>query len=185
MTRSPAPSTQDREEEEQLLPVVAHREPGGESPPLLLARRDALGFLTETPSLSQEQVTYLIARMSAAGDQEAARAAHVNLHRVRAWQKDAGFARAAELCLSDKREAFRLLGAQLLPKTLETIAALYEKALKDGNLRAAQIALSMHLRSQGLLIDRVANDDTSKVDALLALLRETRPVQVLDMAPRP
>jgi hypothetical protein len=175
----------DADDAPGILPDSSYRGAGeGQSPPPLLARRDALGFLTDSPALSQDQVSWLICRLRCDNDRDATTAAALPMKRVRAWRNDPGFVHTLEVALADQREAFRLIGSQLLPRTLQTLETLYEMA-SEGNLRAAQIAMTMHLRSQGLLIDRTSSDESSKVDQLITMLRESRPVQVLDMTPRP
>jgi hypothetical protein len=152
---------------------------------LVLARRDALGFLEDVPNLTSEQVSWLTCRMGAATDAEASRVAGIPHAVAAAWQEDPGFMQVADLVQSNAREAFRVLGAQLLVEALKTLQMLYRRAQDEGNVAAARTALTLHLRSQGLLIDRVATDDANKIEALLALLRTPQPIQVLDMTPRP
>jgi hypothetical protein len=156
----------------------------GYSQGLALPRRDALGFLEDIPSLTSSQVSWLTYRMGTATDAEASQESGIPEAVAASWRDDPAFMQVASLVQSNTREAFRLLGAQLLVEALKTLQVLYRRAQTEGNIGAARTALTLHLRSQGLLIDRVATDDANKIDALMVLLRTPQPIQVLDMTPR-
>jgi hypothetical protein len=151
---------------------------------LMAARRDSLGFVEgDTPHLSAEQIQWITHRMSAATDDEATQKAKLDPDLVQSWTTDDGFLAVYGLCLVNKREAFKLLGTQLLPAALRAISVMLALG-EGGNIRAATAGVELLLRSQGMLVDRRSSGDEHRLEELLGLLRDQQPVQVLDMAPR-
>jgi hypothetical protein len=152
---------------------------------LLNRARDSAGFLVgDQPSITSDQITWLTYRMGVDNDDEATQLSGLDTALVQSWLADNDFLAVYDVAIRNKREAFKLIGSQLLPKAIRTISMLLDKALEEGNMRGAQIGLNMLLRSQGLLIDKISTDSGDKVDALMEMLRETAPIQVLNMEPR-
>lgn len=153
---------------------------------LLGQKRDALGFIEGgTPGLSAEQWGWLSIRMSAAGDGEATKRSGIDPETVQSWGADEGFLAVYGLCLTNRREAFKLLGSELLPNALRVIRGLLDKAEMDGDVRAAQLGLTTLLRTQGMYLDRVDPGGAHKMEELLGLLRAPAEITVLEMEARP
>lgn len=154
---------------------------------LATARRDAAGFIEgPVPSLTDEQITWITYRLAVESDQVACESSGISWTRLSEWLTDPGFISVFQVAMQNKREGFRLLTSQLLPKAVLTLIHLYELAKgsdKDA-LRAADLAMKLHLRAQGLLIDTKAHDPADQVARLLEALRREEPVKVIDMAPK-
>lgn len=144
-----------------------------------VAKYDAEGFVTSyQPHLTETQVHWLTHRMSVATDEEACELALVDLDTVAEWRGDPEFVQVAQNCMENKREAFRYLATQLLPKTLRTIIGMLDS--ESGKVQAMGVQLL--LRTQALLIDRKAVADKDSIAKLVAALRQERPVVIQGQA---
>lgn len=139
-------------------------------------KRDDAGFLLgDQPSLTQDQIKWLVLRMGLRTDNDADNAAEVDPYDRKIWRKNPEFNAVYDICMKNKREAFKLLGTQLLPKVLERIMWL----LDSSKGRDVVAGATLLLRSQALLIDRVNKVDRDTIGQLIASLREERPMNVL------
>jgi hypothetical protein len=140
-----------------------------------LAKYDAEGFVTSyQPHMTETQVHWLSHRMGCSSDSEACELAQVDRETVDEWMDDAEFFDVYRNCLENKREAFRYLATQLLPKTLRTIIGMLDS--DSGKVQAMGVQLL--LRTQALLIDRKAVVDRDSVAKLVAALRQETPVVI-------
>ena len=146
------------------------------------AKRDPSGFVvSDQPSVTAQQFIWLTYRLETASDLEACQATYaamdapVDLDVVWKWREDAQFEAIYQECLANKREAFRYLGGQALPRALRALWQL----LGSPSDRSKVQGLNLLLRSQGLLIDKVETHDPEAVEQLMAQLRERRPAQVI------
>lgn len=141
------------------------------------ARRDLAGFsLDDQPHLTDRQLDFLFERLSRADDEVACQEVGLAPAEVAAWRTTPEFEAVYQLCLANKREAFKLLSTQLLPLGLRTIKRL----LTSPKPSAQERGLALLLRVQGLLIDKVERIDRDAVLELVARLREPRPTVVIE-----
>lgn len=146
-----------------------------------LVPKDALGFPEgATLSLTREQFKWLAERLDAELDKDADEATGVDPTKRVMWFKNPDFVALYDTCVDNKREAARLLGSQLLPKALRTI---YE--LLDGDsVKGKQVGLTMLLRMQGLLIDKVQTTSPDAIQQLMEALREHSAPEIARPEPR-
>lgn len=148
---------------------------------LVTGARDSMGFLTGSqPDLTDTQVTWLSYRLDTGNDEEATARSGID---PAAWSNDSEFIRVYQMSVGNKREGFKYLGTQMLGKALRVISQLLDRALNENDVRAAQTALNMLLRSQGMLIDSLKVDSKSDVANLFELLRQEQPVTVEAIRP--
>ena len=157
----------------------------GEVPPeravirsfLSTAKRDGLGFIeSDVPALGAKQVRFLGWLMELNDDEKAAQMARVEAEEVEIWAQDSGFLAMYDLAQNNKREAYRLLTGQMLGKAIRKL----DELLDSDSPRAVHSGITLLLRSQGLLVDKVQHDSSDAVAQLLTMLRERTPVE-----PRP
>lgn len=141
----------------------------------LPTKRDEFGFPEgDQPVLSEAQWTWLATRLDLDSDAATNLVLQIPAGLLSQWLTESGFARAYSETQSNKREAFRFLGTQMLGKAILRINRL----LESDNEKAAAQGIQLLLRSQALLIDRSARVDRDAVTALVAALRA--PVNVLE-----
>jgi hypothetical protein len=147
------------------------------------AKRDFAGFIEgESPHLTEDQFAFLSWRLGLASDEEAADALGAELELgepyslevIEAWHANPGFEGVYQTAIGNKREGFRLLAGHLLPKGLRVINSL----LDSPSDKAREKGLTLLLRAQGLLIDKVTTASPDDISRLFASLREPRPVAV-------
>lgn len=129
-----------------------------------------------TPHLTAAQITWLAHRLESADDLEACAVSDTDPDLVEAWRAEPAFAAVLDLALTNKREGFRQLSAQLLPRALRRLAVMID----TGTDKAATGAIQLLLRTQGLL-DQRAGQSPEELAQLVAHLRE--PVQVVVVQP--
>jgi hypothetical protein len=154
---------------------------------LTKGKRDGLGFvISDQPALSEPQLIWLTHRLGTRTDDEACAATYaetetpIDLTTVEEWRRDPTFEGVYQSALSNKREAFRYIGGQMLPKALRVMWGL----LHSTSPRAQVQGLQLLLRSQGLLIDKVQRVDTEALADLVARLREHHPAPVITVTPK-
>lgn len=141
---------------------------------LTTAKRDALGFIeSDIPALSSKQVAFLGWFMELNDDVEAASVARISPEEVESWSQDAGFLAMYDIAQNNKREAYRLLTGQMLGKAIRKVNEL----LDSDSPRAVYSGVTLLLRSQGLLVDKVQHDSSDAVAQLVAMLRERSEVR--------
>jgi hypothetical protein len=144
------------------------------------AKRDLAGFIEgDTPQLSIQQAVWIATRSEFLTDMEACAQTGIGYGVVAIWRQDPKFEAVLQQALDNKREGFRLLGTQLLPKALLTI---YEK-LDSTNERSALAAAKMLIESQGMMITTINKRSKDSIVELVAYLREPQPV-IANTTPR-
>lgn len=136
---------------------------------LTQAKYDADGFVTSYQAhLTEQQFEWLTWRMGVASDEEACEQSDIDQSLVDTWLADPEFSQVYQDSLANKREAFRYLSSQLIPKTLRTINALLDSESISAQVKGANLLL----RAQGLLMDKrvvASSDDIARLrEALLA-----------------
>lgn len=145
--------------------------------PLRTAQRDSTGFIEgDLPQLSVAQYKWILARSQVADDAAACLITETPEILVWDWKQDPGFSQVLDLTLSNRREGFKVLGTYLLPKALRKI----EQLIDSDDSRANARGITLLLRSQGMLVDKVAKVDRSALDSLMESLREARPIKVIE-----
>jgi hypothetical protein len=154
---------------------------------LTKGKRDAVGFvIDDTPSLSEQQLLWLMFRLGTRTDDEACAATYaetespIDLSTVTDWRADPTFEGIYQTTISNKREAFRYIGGQMLPKALRVMWGL----MSSTSARAQVQGLQLLLRSQGLLIDKVERVDPEALNDLVTALRTQRPLPSITVLPR-
>lgn len=141
------------------------------------AKRDATGLVQGgAPHLTEDQFLWLSYRLGVAADKEATELSGIPGSAVTLWMTQPEFHAVYTVCLQDKRDAFRALGTQLLPKALRVINEMLDSA----SPRSQSQGLNYLLRTQALLIDKIQQVDPNAINALMNSLRESKPVQVLE-----
>lgn len=145
------------------------------------AKRDTLGFATENvPRVTEEQFEWLAWRLGVVDDQAANDATGTPPALLEAWKADPEFVALYQICESDPRAGFRMLGGSLLPKALRTIYGL----LNSDSPKVQEKGLNYLLRTQGLLIDKPPTVDPDALGRLIEQLRAPQPAQIIDITPR-
>jgi hypothetical protein len=154
---------------------------------LTKGKRDAVGFvIDDTPSLSEQQLLWLMFRLGTRTDDDACAATYaesespIDLTTVEDWRRDPTFEGIYQTTISNKREAFRYIGGQMLPKALRVMWGL----MSNPSPRAQVQGLQLLLRSQGLLIDKVERVDPEALNDLVTALRTPRPMPVITVVPK-
>lgn len=133
------------------------------------ARRDLSGFIEgESPFLSIEQAVWVVTRSTVLTDGEACAATGVAFSTVQNWRKNAQFEAVLQEALANKREGFRMMGTQILPKALLTAVA----KLDSKNERVSLSAAKLLMESQGMLITSISKSSKESITELVAFLRE-------------
>ena len=100
---------------------------------------------------------------------------------VHQWKHgDPAFLSVYEMVMANKREGFKYLVTQALPKVLRTLLT----DLDDDNGRTRMAAATLILRTNGMLVDKVQRTDPDAVIRLMEMMRQTSPVQPLLIEPR-
>jgi hypothetical protein len=147
--------------------------------------RDSAGFETGPQAgVSEAQVRWLSYRLGCETDREAcaltsAGDAPVDLVAVRRWKRNEEFAKLYREGLGNKREGFRALSGQLLPKALRVLTEL----LDSEHERTRVQALTLLFRTNGMLIDKAQVADPDALAALVAALRAPKVMQVVEALP--
>lgn len=130
---------------------------------LTQAKYDADGFVRSYQThLTEQQFEWLTWRMGVATDDEACELSSIDQSLVDTWMADPEFVQIRQESMENKREAFRYLSSQLIPKTLRTI-----NALLDADSISAQVkGVNLLLRAQGLLIDKRVVADADSISRL-------------------
>lgn len=165
--------------EEIVLPEGAARTALAKSR-LAQVQRDQYGLPERALSLSDAQYRWLSHRLDSDSDEQADYEAQIDPVLREEWQTSPDFRAVQETCQENKREGFRILTAQLLPRTLRT---LYDM-LNSRNHQSQKAAATLILRSQALLIDRPPQTDQNALSDLLEVLRERREVTPMEVKPR-
>lgn len=139
--------------------------------------RDDMGFLEGGISLSYKQIKWIVLRLELELDSDADERAEVDPVERLLWQKNPDFLACYEACQDNKREAFRLLGTQMLPKALRVI----DQLLDSPNPRAQAQGLNFLLRTQGMMIDKQPKTDPNELAAILVALRAANPPTFVQM----
>lgn len=141
---------------------------------LQTAKRDMAGFIEGgSPHLSIRQAVWVTTRSSVLTDAEACAQTDVPLSEVNGWKRDPDFVAMLEQAMSNKREGFRLLGTQILPKVLLTAI----EKLDSNNERIQLSAAKLLAETQGMLITTVNKQSKDTIVELVAFLREPQPVE--------
>ena len=134
-----------------------------------------LGFETgRTPLVTEQQFAWLAHRLGTDNDLDPCRIMQIDPCILQGWLQQPDFAQVYERVLGNKREAFKYLSTQLLPKALRVINDL----LDEGSVSARKVGLDYILRTNGLLIDKVKVVDKDAVYRLMESLN--RPTLVID-----
>jgi hypothetical protein len=143
--------------------------------------RDVANFpIDEQPGITDAQLIWLSERLSAESDNEACELAHYDTYIVKMWKMQPAFASVYDLVMNNKREGFKYLVTQALPKVLRTLLA----DLDDGNGRTRMAAATLILRTNGMLIDKVQRTDPDGVIRLMEMMRQVSPIQPMLIEPR-
>lgn len=133
------------------------------------AKRDWAGFIEgEQPSLSEGQLKWLAMRLGVEDDDEACKRTAVPLLVVDVWRQDPNFSAIEATAMGNKREGFRLLTSHLLPKALRRLDDLLDSA----NLKDVVKGITLLMRIQGMLADKVNLIDKDDLARLFERLRE-------------
>lgn len=172
--QSPGPKTPNTSgDSENGRTALAPRAPN----PLRTAPRDATGFIEgDLPGLSTAQYKWILARSQVADDEAACALTETPEIVVWDWKQDPGFASVLELTLSNRREGFKVLGTYLLPKALRKI----EQLIDSDDPRSNAKGITLLLRAQGMLVDKVSRVDRSALESLMDSLRQATPIQVVE-----
>ena len=143
--------------------------------PIRLAKRDDMGLVTgPTKHLTDDQVRWLCVRMNSKSDLQATRRSNPDPDNpkdweleVQTWWAEPDWPDLVDYCLHNKRDAFRVLGAHLLPTSLKAIQDILEHGTEKGKLTATKLLA----QSQGLLIDRTHTENKDLILELVADLR--------------
>jgi hypothetical protein len=139
------------------------------------AKRDTLGFIEgESPHLSIEQAVWITCRTGTLTDAEACAQCGVSLVSAGIWRKDPQFEAILQQALANKREGFRMLGTQMLPKALAKMADI----LDSKNNREVLAAAKLLIETQGMLITKVDKTSKESITELVAFLREPQEITV-------
>jgi len=137
------------------------------------AKRDMAGFVEgDMPHLSIEQAVWIATRSTTMTDVEACAQTSVSLTQIGLWRRDPGFVAILQEALSNKREGFRMLGTQVLPKALLTMV----DKMDSKNERVALQAAKMLAETQGMLITTINKQSRDSIVELVAFLREPQEV---------
>lgn len=133
------------------------------------AKRDLAGFVEgDTPFLSVQQAVWIVTRSTVLTDAEACVATGVNFTTALGWRKTPEFEAVLQEALANKREGFRMLGTQVLPKALLTAI----EKMDSKNERVSLSAAKLLLESQGMLITSITKQSKESITELVAFLRE-------------
>jgi hypothetical protein len=137
------------------------------------AKRDWAGFVEgDSPHLTEIQLKWLALRLGLPSDEEANRINSVSAAQLAEWRLDSGFAAVEQTAMGNKREGFRLLTTHLLPKAVRRIDDL----LDSPSLKDVAKGLTLLMRIQGLLVDKVTLVDKDDLQRLMDKLRS--PVEI-------
>jgi hypothetical protein len=133
------------------------------------AKRDLSGFVEgDTPFLSVQQAVWIVTRSTVLTDAEACAATGIPHSVIVAWRKSTEFEAVLQESLANKREGFRLLGTQVLPKALLTAV----EKMDSKNERVSLSAAKLLMESQGMLITSISKQSKESITELVAFLRE-------------
>lgn len=134
-----------------------------------------LGFETgRTPLVTEQQFCWLAHRLGTDNDLDPCKIMQLDPLILQMWLDQPDFSLVYKRVLDNKREAFKYMATQLLPKALRVINDL----LDESSVSARKVGLDYILRTNGLLIDKVKVVDQSAVQRLMESLN--RPMQVID-----
>lgn len=144
-------------------------------------KRDSANFpVDEQPGITESQLLWLNERLAAESDAEACEMAHYDSLIIKEWKKNPAFLSVYDMILGNKREGFKYLVTQALPKVLRTLLA----DLEDSNGRTRMAAATLILRTNGMLVDKVQRTDPDGVIRLMQLMSQTNPIQPMLIEPR-
>lgn len=125
------------------------------------------------PHITAAQLRWLTYRLESGDDREACLLSETDPIDVLAWMADPGFRATYDAALENKREGFKVLTSHLLPSVLRAL----QHMLAHGTNKDKKEASTLILRAQGLLIDKAPTTSPDAIQALLAILREERPIE--------
>ena len=138
------------------------------------AKRDLAGFIEgDTPHLTMQQAIWIATRAQFMTDAEACAQTEIQYGVVQIWKQNPDFCAILDIALHNTREGFRLLGTQMLPKTLMVIA----DKLDSKNERVALAAAKLLVETQGMLITTITKQSKGTMTELIAFLREPTEVE--------
>ena len=138
------------------------------------------GFETgKTQFITEQQFVWLSHRMGCEDDLEPCKIMQLDPNIIADWLTQPDFSVVYEKVLGNKREGFKYLATQLLPKGLRVLNDLLDSSSVNAQVRGLQ----MLLRTNGLLIDKVQKVDSDAVNRLMESLRQMRPI--ISVEPKP
>lgn len=133
------------------------------------AKRDLSGFIEgDTPFLSVQQAVWIVTRSTVLTDFEACAATGLSYGIIQEWRKSPEFEAVLQEALANKREGFRMLGTQVLPKALLTAV----EKMDSKNERVSLSAAKLLMEAQGMLITSISKQSKESITELVAFLRE-------------